>query len=145
MGPAWVGVLRGLLAAVAVAAVLIQSVALLPPNKTDPIYEAQRYIRGWVFLTKHCLTLQAVHQVCTFVTSISDTTLAQVAYLSNCISFWIGGLGCFVTVQYVVLVHNNAEFKAACQERISRDPPDNLRRKCLILHIFALPLAVLDI
>merc|ERR1712008_537180 len=94
---------------------------------------------------KHCLTLQAVHQVCSFVTSIFGASLARVAYFSNCISFWIGGLGCFVTVQYVVLVHNNVEFKAACQERISRDPPDNLRRKCLILHIFALPLAILDI
>lgn len=137
-------VLQVLLAVVGVGAFCLQS-CLLPPNKDTDIYHAQKYLGGWVFLTRHCLTLQAVHLVVSLLASILPGSFPALGAITNCISLWVGSLGCFVTVQYFTLVHFNPVFVASCNERINRDPPDNLRRKCFLVHIFALPLALVDI
>lgn len=140
--PTWAQVVQGVCAVVAIGAFALQS-SMLPPNKSDDIYYAQKYLGGWVFLTRHCLMLQAVHLTVSLLASILQS--ASLGGLTSCISMWIGSLGCFVTVQYFSLVHFNPEFVSTCQERRCRDPPDNLRGKCFWIHIFALPLAVLDI
>lgn len=140
--PPWALVLQGIMAVAAIFAFVLQS-SLLPSNADEDIYHAQKYIGIWLFLTQHCLTLQAIHLVVSLIAFAGP--VPSLVRLTNCISLWIGGLGCFVTVQYFSLVHDNPEFVATCAETVSRDPPYNLRIKCFWLHIFALPLAVLDV
>jgi len=142
--PPVIVVVQCILAIVAVGAACLQN-SQLPPRANDDSYHAQSLIGGWVFLTKHCLTLQAVHQVASFMAGALPANFVSVVPLVNCMSICIGSLGFFVTVQYFELVHFNPDFVTMCTERISRDPPDNLRRNSFLVHIFALPLAVMDI
>mmetsp|Transcript_44248 Transcript_44248/g.85060 ORF Transcript_44248/g.85060 Transcript_44248/m.85060 type:complete len:301 (+) Transcript_44248:46-948(+) len=140
--PLFVLVIQGVLAVVGLFAFSL-STSLLPPNISEDLYHVQKYIGGWVFLTRHCLILQSVHLVVTFVASVGH--FAFLACMTNSIALVIGALGLFVTIQYFSLVHNHPEFVGMCEERMKRDPPDNCRKKNFWLHAFALPLAVLDI
>jgi len=140
--PLAIQILQAVLALFGVFAFVLQSV-LLPPNKTDDIYHAQALIGSWVFLTRHCLTLQAVHLVASFLAGVLGSSF--LARTTNCISLWMAGLGWFVTVQYFSLVHFNPEFVKTCAAKLARDPPYPLRTLCIWVHVFALPLAVLDV
>mmetsp|Transcript_121443 Transcript_121443/g.303072 ORF Transcript_121443/g.303072 Transcript_121443/m.303072 type:complete len:306 (-) Transcript_121443:142-1059(-) len=140
--PAAILVLQAILAALAVFAFVLQS-ALLPNNANEDIYYAQTHIGAWIFLTRHCLMLQVVHQVASLFVGLLMS--AYLASTTNCISLWMGGLGWFVTIQYFTLVHFNPVFMETCAEKAARDPPYDLRTRCIWMHSFALPIAVLDI
>lgn len=134
--------LRVLLVILAVGA-LLWHFTMLPPSKDDDSYHARRYIGGYVFLTLQCVTLQAVHQCVTLVACLSGT--GDLKRLTSEVSLWLGGVACFVTIQYYTLVHNNPEFSKICAAKMALQPPWNLRRSSGILHVPALCIAVLDI
>jgi len=115
----------------------------LPPNEGQDIYHAQKFIGGWTFLTWHCLMLQSVHLLVTFIASVGH--FAVLACMTNSAALLIGALGFFVTIQYFSLVHDNPEFVGICNEKLQQDPPEDLRKKNFWLHLFSLPLAVVDI
>eukprot|EP00435_Cladocopium_sp_Y103_P010393 s2285_g2.t1 len=66
----------------------------------------------WVYLTRHCLTLQFWHQVfsllCAWVPSLAAVT--------NGLSVCMGALGAFVTIQYFALVVPAEGFKEECKQ-----------------------------
>lgn len=137
-------VAQGIMAFVAVMTFLYHT-QTWPTKHGDDIFNAIKYIGRWLFLTRHCLSLQAVHMTLSFYAAwTNDAYVQQLVYGS---SLWIGGLGFFVTIQYFLLVHNNPEFVAKCK--------DNVRLRGFFglldfrgfmgwLHIPALPLACFD-
>lgn len=135
-------VLQVLLALIAVVVLFIHT-QTLPPKKEDGIYLAMSRIGRWVFLTRHCLSLQAAHMVFSLVASAAG--IPWLLRLTYGVSLWIGMLGWFVTIQYFALVHFNKDLQAKCKEVETRDPPYYLRAVLVGLHTPALPLATLDL
>jgi len=92
-----------------------------------------------VYLTRHCVTLQAWHQILSLASLVSPTLTA----LTHGASIWIASLGWFVTVQYFALVYPSKPFEEDCQLWWSRGV--HFRELGTVLHAPALPIAVLDL
>ncbi|CAE8669359.1 unnamed protein product [Polarella glacialis] len=100
-------------------------------------------IGHWLFLTQHCLVLQAIHVALSLLASAAE--LESLQRLTDGLSLFVGALGCFVTVQYFALVHRHPDFKELCATLAQRSPPYDLSKLMIALHVPALPLAFLDI
>jgi len=141
--PAAALVLQGLLAAVAVA-VLIQQVCMTPPEPNDTMMVGvMSYIGRWVFLTRHCLALQAIHLLLSLAAGVSGS--ARLLHLTEGVAVWIGALGWFVTIQFFSLVYRHPDFKERCLHYAMRDPPVNLKLRASLNHSPAIVLAILDV
>lgn len=128
--------------ALVAGSVFVLHTQTLPPKQDDAVFDATKYIGRWLFLTRHCLALQALHLLLSLVASIGE--LQGLARLTDGMTLFMSMLGCFVTVQYFVLVHSHPTFQEKCADCAAWDPPYKFREIMIITHVFALPLALLD-
>jgi len=131
--------LRGVLAAVAAYAFLVHAYGFPAPVETQEAFIAQTKIGRWVYLTRHCLALQAWHQVLSLFSNASPWINA----LTHGMCIWISALGCFVTIQYFALVVPSTSMKEECQRW--RDRGVQFQEVGFLVHITGLPVAVLDL
>eukprot|EP00927_Polykrikos_kofoidii_P042204 TRINITY_DN36058_c0_g1_i1.p1 TRINITY_DN36058_c0_g1~~TRINITY_DN36058_c0_g1_i1.p1 ORF type:complete len:320 (+),score=25.57 TRINITY_DN36058_c0_g1_i1:107-961(+) len=123
-------------------AVLGEQLSIPPPRQNDEQYSLMLYTGRWIFLTRHGLTLQAIHMVLSSIAAWF--AIPRLLQLTDGMTFWIGSLGCFVTVQFFALVWNHPDFKERCARLAAQNPPVNLKRKAASLHAPGLFIAVLD-
>lgn len=114
----------------------------LPPKQDDAVFNATKYLGRWLFLTRHCLAFQASHMLLSVLASLLQST--HLARLTDGSTLFMSILGCFVTVQYFMLVHRHPSFQEKCQMCAKWDPPYKFKQIMIFTHSFALPLAILD-
>lgn len=138
-GPIWQHLVRLLLALVTLF-VLVINVWHLPMDAFDMESLRVRSKMGrWIFLTKHCLVLQAWHQLFSVLAPLSSWLSA----LTHGISLWVAALGWFMTVQFLLLVRNHPDFLAMCELWESRGV--QYKRVAYLVHVPASMVAVLDL
>eukprot|EP00927_Polykrikos_kofoidii_P058123 TRINITY_DN52467_c0_g1_i1.p1 TRINITY_DN52467_c0_g1~~TRINITY_DN52467_c0_g1_i1.p1 ORF type:complete len:318 (-),score=33.29 TRINITY_DN52467_c0_g1_i1:48-1001(-) len=141
--PAAVLVLHAVMVIVAFVVCVVNSLGELPPNSEDGVYTAMRVLGQWIFLTRHCLALQFMHVACSFVAAALHWWFLEI--LVSGMTLLIGALGCFVTIQYFTLCHFHPDFVKKRAQMMSRTPPHDSGRVQVIVHVPALPLALLDL
>eukprot|EP00930_Biecheleria_cincta_P004218 TRINITY_DN105116_c0_g1_i1.p1 TRINITY_DN105116_c0_g1~~TRINITY_DN105116_c0_g1_i1.p1 ORF type:complete len:266 (+),score=29.35 TRINITY_DN105116_c0_g1_i1:70-867(+) len=115
----------------------------LPPKQEDAVFNASKYLGRWLFLTRHCLAFQASHMLLSVLASLCQST--HLARLTDGLTLVMGMLGCFVTVQYFMLVHSHPSFQEKSQTCAKWNPPYKFKEVMIFTHSFALPLALLDV
>jgi len=130
---------HSVLAVLAVWILGIHCTALPSAREDQEAFGVQQKIGRWVALTRHCLALQAWHQVM----SLLSFAFPQLVALTHGVSVWIATLGWFVTIQYFVLVVPSPAMEEECAEWAERDV--QFREVGLVNHVFALPIALVDL
>eukprot|EP01063_Lacrimia_lanifica_P023652 TRINITY_DN3128_c0_g3_i1.p1 TRINITY_DN3128_c0_g3~~TRINITY_DN3128_c0_g3_i1.p1 ORF type:complete len:297 (+),score=73.57 TRINITY_DN3128_c0_g3_i1:77-892(+) len=77
------------------------------------LWQVQKCLGMWVFLTRNVLCIQAIHSVASFVSPA----------VANAVAVYVAGMGLFVTIQYFVLVHWNRDFVQVCKHWAERGVP----------------------
>lgn len=109
---------RFFLAFVSLIPLFMHSQGLPCPRKDQAAYEVQQKMGQWVYLTRHCLTLQFWHQVFSLLCAWAPSLAAVTNGLSVC----MGALGAFVTIQYFALVVPAEGFKEECKQWAEKGP-----------------------
>lgn len=130
---------RFFLAFVAFVPLFMHSQAIPCPRKDQAAFEVQKKMGQWIYLTRHCLTLQFWHQVFSLLCSWSPYLAATTNGLSVC----IGALGAFVTIQYFALVVPAEGFKEECKQWAEKGV--NFREVQHVLHVPALFIGLADL
>lgn len=104
--------LRLVLAIVACFVLFLHSQAVPKPSKDADAFYVQKKIGHWVYLTRHCIAMQAWHQVLTLLAPLSP----MLGAMTNGLCICVGALGWFVTMQYFSLVVPHEGFKAECKK-----------------------------
>jgi len=126
----------------ATAAVFILKLHCIDAPATSKIQDAwmsQAKMGRWIYLTRHCITLQAIH----LVLSVMATWSQWLTALTNGMTLWIAGLGWFVTIQFFLLVAPNPGYKEECKIWQSRGV--QFKELMHFLHIPSLFLGSLDV
>lgn len=138
-GPVWQHLVR-LLLALATLLVLVINVWHLPVDALDMESIRVRSKMGrWIFLTKHCLVLQAWHQVFSVLAPFSSWLTA----LTHGVSLWVASLGWFVSLQFMWLVRRNPDFLAMCELWEARGV--QYKHVAYLVHLPGFVVAVLDL
>jgi hypothetical protein len=94
--------------------VLYEHIAVCPfPTEDTPeVMGVTQRIGRWIYLTRHVLTMQAVHAVCS---CLADWGIWQeMAIPTHATSILVSGLGLFVFIQFFVLVYADPDFVSMC-------------------------------
>lgn len=116
-----------------------QSQHAAAPTKDVLGFLAQQRIGDWVYLTRHCITLQAWHQVFTVASFWSPWLSAK----THGVCILIAALSWFVTIQYFLLVAPNPDFLEEC--RVWKERGVQFKEFNRFLHIPALVISVFDV
>lgn len=130
---------RFFLAFVSLIPLFMHSQGLPCPRKDQAAYEVQQKMGQWVYLTRHCLTLQFWHQVF----SLLRAWAPSLAAVTNGLSVCMGALGAFVTIQYFALVVPAEGFKEECKQWAEKGV--NFREVQHVLHVPALFIGLADL
>jgi len=132
-------VMQAVLAAAAVYVLAVHCIAFPSPTANQDAWKVQSILGRWTYLTRHCVTLQAWHQVLSFASVWIPGLVAPTHGFSICVAT----LGWFVTIQYFVLVVPSQPFKDDIE--LWRKRGVHFKELGEILHVPALPIAVLDL
>lgn len=99
------------LAVLAIYVLALHCLAMPTPTASQHAYHAQSSVGRWIYLTRQCLTLQAVHQTL----SLFAHSSSHLSAVTHGTAVWIAALGFFVTMQYFLLVVPSKGFQEECQ------------------------------
>lgn len=99
------------LALVSLHVLYLQIMAMPYPTEKNASFSAQSILGKQIYLTRHCLEYQAIHQVLSAFSLVYPSLTA----ITHSMSMWVAGLGMFVTVQYWKLVKPNPGFIHECK------------------------------
>lgn len=117
-----------------------------PATAEDDEYHSMKCIGRWLFLTRHCVALQAVHMVLSACGAAMGNDYLQ--KLSYGMTLVIAALGSFVTIQFFTLVHNHPDYLKKCDSMKNKRGFFGLltfRSYVAAFHVPALAIALFDV